>query len=75
FHDYNARLTEPLRAATAKVWADGFAKLRAGTLDPNALARAVAAAEKTESALAGSPTRGVALQQMWAELNSKVGAP
>lgn len=75
FHDYNARLAEPLRAATAKVWADGFAKLRAGMLDPNALARAVAATEKTEPAPAGSPTRGAALQQMWTDLSAKPGTP
>jgi hypothetical protein len=68
FHDYNARLGEPLRAATAKVWAEGFAKLRAGTLDSNALARAVAAAEKFEPAPAGCPTRNAVLQQMWTVL-------
>jgi hypothetical protein len=70
FHDYNARLNEPLRTATAKAWAEGFAKLRAGTLDPNALARAVAAAEQTAPP-AGGLTRGAVLQQMWSELNTK----
>ncbi len=47
FHDYNARMGENLKLATAKVWADGFKKLRIGTLDVNALARAVAEAERT----------------------------
>ncbi len=68
FHDYNARLNDPLRAATAKVWADGFAKLRAGKLDPNALARAVAAAEQGAPPPANAPPRGATLQQMWREL-------
>lgn len=44
-HDYNARAAEPLQKATGKVWADGFARMRAGQLDPNAQARAVAEAE------------------------------
>jgi hypothetical protein len=48
FHDYNARMGDPLKLATAKVWADGLAQLRAGKLDPNALARAVAEAERTD---------------------------
>jgi hypothetical protein len=72
FHDYNARLNEPLRAATAKLWAGGFAKLCAGQLDPNALARAVAAAERAEPAPPPTgTTRGAVLQQMWTELNAK----
>ena len=73
-HDYNARLDEPLRAATAQVWTDGFAKLCAGQLDPNALARAVATAERTESAPTGKPTRGATLRQMWKELDAKPSA-
>jgi hypothetical protein len=48
FHDYNARMADGLKLATAKVWADGLAKLRAGKLDANALASAVAEAERTE---------------------------
>ncbi|HYR59614.1 MAG TPA: FAD-dependent oxidoreductase, partial [Chthoniobacteraceae bacterium] len=51
FHDYNARLGEPLKTATAKAWAGGLEKLRAGQLDPNALAHAVAEAEQTEGAI------------------------
>ncbi|MBI5685250.1 MAG: FAD-dependent oxidoreductase [Verrucomicrobia bacterium] len=49
FHDYDAKPTAPLKRATAKVWADGLAKLHAGKLDPNALARAVADAERANS--------------------------
>jgi hypothetical protein len=50
FHDYDAKPAAPLKRATAKVWADGLAKLRAATLDPNVLARAVAAAERGDDA-------------------------
>ncbi len=46
FHDYNARGGEPLRRATAAVWADGLRKLRAGGLDGNTCALAVARAEQ-----------------------------
>ncbi|MCX6906919.1 MAG: FAD-dependent oxidoreductase [Verrucomicrobia bacterium] len=49
FASYDANMTAPLKRSTAKVWADGLAKLRAGTLDPNALARAVAEAECADS--------------------------
>jgi len=59
FHDYNARLNEPLKPASAKLWADA-------TLDPNARARAVAESEK--SAETGTPTRGAVLQSMWESL-------
>jgi len=45
FHDYNARMAEPLKSATGKAWADGFTKLLKGELDPNALAHLVAEAE------------------------------
>jgi hypothetical protein len=50
FHDYDARMDEPLRLATAKVWSDGFKQLGTGNSDPNVLARAVAVAEKTKVA-------------------------
>ncbi|MBM3858135.1 MAG: FAD-dependent oxidoreductase [Verrucomicrobia bacterium] len=56
FHDYNARLNEPLKTATAKLWADA-------KLDPNTRARAVAEAEK--SAETGTLARGAVLQKMW----------
>jgi hypothetical protein len=45
FHDYNARMAEPLKSATGRAWVDGFAKLLKGELDPNGLAHAVAEAE------------------------------
>ncbi|MEP6671168.1 MAG: FAD-dependent oxidoreductase [Chthoniobacter sp.] len=45
FHDYNARPDEALKSATGKAWADGFAKLRKGELDPNSLAHVVVEAE------------------------------
>jgi hypothetical protein len=48
FHDYNIRAGEGLKDTTGRVWADGFAQLRRGQLDPNALARAVAQAEQGE---------------------------
>jgi len=45
FADYDARIGEALKESTARVWAEGLAKLGRGTLDPNQLASAVAAAE------------------------------
>ncbi|MEW6360225.1 MAG: FAD-dependent oxidoreductase [Planctomycetota bacterium] len=45
FHDYNARPLDPLKRATGRLWVEGLTRLRQGTLDPNALARAVAEAE------------------------------
>jgi hypothetical protein len=47
FHDYNARGDEPLKLATARVWARGLGDVLAGKADPNALALAVAEAERT----------------------------
>ena len=46
FHDYTARMGVALKSATGKAWADGFAKLLKGELDPNALAHTVAEAER-----------------------------
>jgi hypothetical protein len=82
FAGYDASVGSPLKRATAKVWADGFAKLRTGQLDPNALAWAVAAAERADDAavtaaefaamLPSSPppegvfTRQQAIEMMWA---------
>jgi hypothetical protein len=48
FADYNARIGDSLKLATARAWADGLAQLRASKLDANALARAVTEAERTE---------------------------
>jgi hypothetical protein len=63
FHDYNARLDEPLKPATAKLWADA-------TLDPNARARAVAEAEKSSEN--GTTTRGAAMRMMWQSLTESL---
>jgi hypothetical protein len=60
FSDYDARLNEPLKKATAKLWADN-------SLDPNARARAVAEAEK--SAEAGTTTRGDMLRGLYQQLH------
>ncbi len=49
FHDYNARADEPLKADTAKLWADSLKRLRDGTFDANSLARQVAASESGTS--------------------------
>jgi hypothetical protein len=53
FPGYDARATEALDAATAAVWADAFGSLRAGTLDPMAVARQVAAASAARVVSAG----------------------
>jgi hypothetical protein len=50
FHNYDARLDEPLKAATAKAWADGCARLRAGRLDESELAGQVQTAESGNAA-------------------------
>ena len=54
FHNYSARPDERLKLATAKVWVKGLQSLRAGNLDPNALAREVAAAEQSTATITGS---------------------
>lgn len=67
FADYNARLDEPVTEAVAKLWADGLAQLKAGTLNPQELAARVHQAEKSQS----PPTdrkRGDALREMWEQL-------
>jgi hypothetical protein len=51
FSDYDARLAEPLKRATARIWVDAVAELRAGELDAPATARAVAEAELTDANL------------------------
>ena len=54
FHDYNARPDEPLKLATAKAWAKGVQSLRAGNLDPQSLARDIAAAEQGTATITGA---------------------
>jgi hypothetical protein len=72
FSSYDAKPAAPLTPALADIWAKGFAQLRAGTLDPNALARAVAAAEAAApSAPTTKPkaaTRAETCLRMFAEL-------
>jgi hypothetical protein len=60
FADYDARLNEPLKKATARLWADN-------SLDPNARARAVAEAEKSTEA--GTTTRGDVLRGLYQQLH------
>jgi hypothetical protein len=49
FHDYNARMGEPLKHSTGVAWTDGLKKLLDGGLDPMEQAAAVAQAEAAES--------------------------
>ena len=49
FADYDARPGDPLKGTTAKVWAEGLRQLLAGKLDPNAQARSVAEAERSDA--------------------------
>ncbi len=49
FHDYNARMSEPLKHTTGTAWVEGLKKLRTGKLDPMAQAAAIAKAEASES--------------------------
>lgn len=60
FSDYNARLDEPLKTATAAIWARKFDA-------PNERAAAVAAAEKTTSPLL-TRTRGEVLMEMYVKV-------
>ena len=46
--NYNARLHENLKSTTGRAWADGFAQLLKGELDPNTLAQTVADAGRSE---------------------------
>jgi len=68
FHDYNARLDEPLSEAVAKVWADGVAQLSEGALNPGELAARVQKAEAGDSAPTNR-TRGEVIQEMWRRRN------
>jgi hypothetical protein len=46
FPDYNARADEGLKSGIGQAWADGFASLLKGELNPNALAHAVLDSER-----------------------------
>lgn len=50
FSSYDVHPAAPLKESIAAAWSDGIARLIAGTIDPHALARAVAAAERSECA-------------------------
>ncbi len=67
FHDYNARLQEPLTVAMAKVWQHGLVELESGTLDPRQLAVRVRTAVDTDSPETGK-TRGQTLLSMWKQI-------
>ncbi len=64
FADYDARLDEPLKESTRRVWGQGLAALRAGTLKPMELAVQVQQAETEDSPPLGR-TRGESLLAMW----------
>lgn len=68
FHDYNARLDEPLKDSTAKVWQEAFAKLGQAGFDSALVAKQVAQAESAESALT-SRSRGEVLAELFSQLN------
>jgi hypothetical protein len=71
FHDYNARLDEPLKSSTAKIWTEAFADLRKGKLDAAATARAVAASEQAASDDHEASTRGDILLKLWQQLSQE----
>lgn len=50
FSSYDVHPAAPLKESIAAAWSDGIARLIAGTIEPHALARAVAAAERSECA-------------------------
>lgn len=64
FSGYNARLAEPLTTEVGMLWAEGFAKLNGGSLDPDLLAAKIRIAESTEGEVTGQ-SRGEVLEQMW----------
>lgn len=64
FADYDARLDEPLKESTRRVWGQGLSALRKGTLHPTEFARQVHQAEAEESRLLGR-SRGQAMLDMW----------
>ena len=64
FHDYHARLDEPLSEAVARLWAEGLAQLNEGVLDPRKLAARVQQAESVSSPPTNR-TRGDVIQEMW----------
>jgi hypothetical protein len=68
FHDYNARLDEPLKSSTAQIWTEAFTQLRTRKLDATATARAVAKSEQAVSDVHEAATRGDTLLKLWQQL-------
>jgi len=69
FADYNARLDEPLKESTRKVWGGGLAALREGTLKPMDLVKSVHDAETQDSPKL-ERTRGESLLRMWESVSA-----
>jgi len=70
FADYNARLDELLNENVRAVWGRGLAAIRAGTLKPMELVKAVHEAESADAKKI-ERTRGEALLSMWKALAEK----
>ena len=64
FHNYDARLDEPLTEAVGALWKEASEKVRQGILDPVKLAPAIHAAEVQDSPRT-SVKRGDCLLQLW----------
>jgi FAD dependent oxidoreductase len=69
FADYNARLDEPLKESTRRVWGQSLVALREGMANPMELAKQVQQAEAEDSPLL-ERTRGQALQDMWKSIST-----
>jgi hypothetical protein len=66
FHDYNARLDEPMKIATFAVWGKALKDLKANRLDARKVAEAVARAEAADGPTdAKGRTRGEVLKAMF----------
>ncbi len=69
FADYNARLDEPLKESTRRVWGQGLAALREGTLKPMEFIKQVRDAEAGDAPLLDR-TRGESLLRMWKSMET-----
>ncbi len=68
FAGYDAKLDAPVTEAMLQVWAEGFARLQAGTLNPAAMADQVQQAEQTKSKPAPGRNRGETLHHWFENL-------
>jgi hypothetical protein len=68
FHDYHARLDEPLSSLTAAVWSEALTALKASRPDPRQTAAAVALAEGRQTASPPGPSRGEVLLRFYKDL-------